>query len=69
MTALAWSSSSESFAGAIPGGEGAAHAEPGMGLVGFFIREVVGGVALGLGLGFVGYHMLSPSTSIPSTQR
>ena len=44
---------------ALPGVDGAAHvAGPGVELVGFFVREVVGGVALGLGLGYVGYYAL-----------
>jgi CPA1 family monovalent cation:H+ antiporter len=44
---------------ALPGVEGAAHvAEPGWALLGFFFREVVGGVGLGLGLGYAGYHAL-----------
>ena len=33
-------------------------AGPGVELVGFFVREVVGGAVLGLGLGYVGYYAL-----------
>ena len=44
---------------AVPGAEGAAPvAAPGAALVGFFVREVVGGMALGLALGCVGYYAL-----------
>lgn len=44
---------------ALPGIDGTAHmAAPGVELIGFFIREVLGGVTLGLGLGYIGYRAL-----------
>jgi CPA1 family monovalent cation:H+ antiporter len=44
---------------AIPGEEAAVHVGgPGIGLLIFFVREVVGGAALGVGLGYISYYAL-----------
>ncbi|MEZ5285807.1 MAG: sodium:proton antiporter [Vicinamibacterales bacterium] len=47
-----------SAAGLHAGGDVEAITVSPTGLTGFFLREVLGGVALGLGLGYVGYHAL-----------
>jgi len=50
----------------LPGMEGTTHLDAdGPGLAGFFLREVGGGVLLGLGLGYVGYRALKSLNEHP----
>jgi CPA1 family monovalent cation:H+ antiporter len=50
----------------LPGMDATTHLEPdGPGLAGFFLREVGGGVLLGLGLGYVGYRALKSLNEHP----